>query len=109
MWARVKIKLLALVIGVGKVNLVILLVLNLVSPTAKLQACLDRILQYSLSKRDGRLSRDTFPGLMTMHDYGPLRIAVLGRPGVGRSHTANNILELLGEDPTEGVSAKLLF
>ncbi|XP_065181381.1 uncharacterized protein LOC135812011 [Sycon ciliatum] len=69
----------------------------------RLQACLDRILQYSLSKRDGRLSRDTFPGLMTMHDYGPLRIAVLGRPGVGRSHTANNILELLGEDPTEGV------
>ncbi|XP_065181393.1 uncharacterized protein LOC135812019 isoform X2 [Sycon ciliatum] len=71
--------------------------------TKRLQACMDRVKQYSLTQGSKRLTRDTFPGLMTMKDYGPLRIAFMGRSGTGKSHTTNNILQLFDQDATEEV------
>ncbi|XP_065181391.1 uncharacterized protein LOC135812018 [Sycon ciliatum] len=65
--------------------------------------CMKPMKQYDLRTSDGRITRNTFPGLMTMSDYGPLRLAFVGRAHMGKSHTANNVLELFGQEQTEQI------
>eukprot|EP00117_Sycon_ciliatum_P044649 scpid80271/ scgid32178/ len=65
--------------------------------------CMQPMKQYDLRTSAGRITRNTFPGLMTMSDYGPLRLAFVGRANMGKSHTANNVLELFGQAKSEQV------
>ncbi|XP_065181352.1 uncharacterized protein LOC135811992 [Sycon ciliatum] len=69
----------------------------------RLQECLDRLRMYSLAVPEGRLTKDTFPGLMNMRDFGSLRIALLGRPKMGKSETTNSILRLFNQMACEQV------
>ena len=69
-----------------------------------MRAGINLLRNYSLQDPARRLTKNTFPGLMTLGDYGPIRIAIQGRVAAGKSHTQNNILKMLGDVASEGVS-----
>eukprot|EP00117_Sycon_ciliatum_P009526 scpid48770/ scgid11786/ len=69
----------------------------------RVRAGINLLRNYSLQDPARRLTKNTFPGLMTLGDYGSIRIAIQGRVAAGKSHTQNNILKMLGDVASEGV------